>query len=140
MTDKEIIIDGVNVAGCGAYMPKLGKNDCIALGNNSSATCKGSPNCYLKQCQRKEQECEEYKAQAKKYLADYFEENKKCKELKRKNVLLQNHNQQLDGAITEAASYKQALEKIEEIIHNKSIITYEIRDIKTILNEVLKCN
>lgn len=73
-----------------------------------------------------------------------------CKELKRKNVLLQNHNQQLDGAITEAASYKQALEKIEEQIALYQALTiskprtmrendclYKINDI---LNEILKCN
>lgn len=62
MTDKEIIINGVDVAGCEAYMPKLGKGDCIALANNSASTCKGSPNCYYKQLQRKEQECEKWKS------------------------------------------------------------------------------
>lgn len=35
-----------------------------------------------------------------------------CEELKKKNVILQNRNQQLDGATTEASRYRKALEEI----------------------------
>lgn len=64
------------------------------------------------QLQRKEQECEELKRTRDDIFLDAIEQRHQVKR------------------------YKQALEKIEEIIHNKSIITYEIRNIKAILNEV----
>lgn len=118
MTDKEIIIDGMDILGTIDDWADTISQEWNCDEYSTAKIIKSYILDINKQLRRKEQE---------------------CKELKRKNVLLQNHNQQLDGAITEAASYKQALEKIEEIIHNKSIITYEIRDIKTILNEVLKC-
>lgn len=87
MTDKEIIIDGVNVNRC-AYITYRESNP---ICSETGMYCRRYDICYYKQLRHKEQECDRY---------------------------------------------KQALEKIEEIIHNKSIITYEIRDIKTILNEV----
>jgi cell division protein FtsB len=67
MTDKEIIIDGVDVNEC----EKLGETiDGITCGlgkrirfANEIITkhnlCKNNPNCYYKQLKRKEQECEE---------------------------------------------------------------------------------
>ena len=94
MTDKEIIIDGVNVTGCehfwnirdaeGLKICKINfDNNYFSNGIPCGERCSKHPNCYYKQLQRKEQECEEYKAQTKKYLADYYEENKKCEELKK---------------------------------------------------------
>lgn len=61
MTDKEQIINGVDVSGCSGYCPELGKYNCIALACNSAAICKQSPNCYYKQLQRRIAECEELK-------------------------------------------------------------------------------
>lgn len=122
--NKEIIIDGVNVAGCSytyfeIYEDLENKREVTrcSIGNAFNNNRCENENCYYKQLKRKEQyleticktfdieyirdketnqiiakcnkllakeqECEEYKAQAKKYLADYFEENKKCKELKK---------------------------------------------------------
>lgn len=69
MTDKEIIIDGVDVSEC----EKLGETiDGITCGLgkrirfvNEIITkhnlCKNNPNCYYKQLKRKEQECERLK-------------------------------------------------------------------------------
>lgn len=69
MTDKEIIIDGVDVSEC----EKLGETiDGITCGlgkrirfANEIITkhnlCKNNPNCDYKQLKRKEQECEELK-------------------------------------------------------------------------------
>lgn len=42
---------------------------------------------------------------------------KENEELKKKNVILQNRNQQLDGATTEASRYRKTLEEIEEVIN-----------------------
>ena len=140
MTDKEIIIDGVNVAGCehfwnigdaeGLKICKINfDNNYFSNGIPCGERCSKHPNCYYKQLQRKEQECEEYKAQAKKYLADYFEENKKCKELKKYKdvvnklaglqIILTNKDKMPElyenAKDLKIDSYKQALEKIEEI-------------------------
>lgn len=107
--NKEVIIDGVNVAGCEFHSSTPSSELCYMKGNK----CNDNSNCPYKQLQRKEQECEELKCYIKEVLAPHAQ-------------MLQKQNER----------FKQVLEKIEEIIHNKSIITYEIRDIKTILNEV----
>lgn len=78
MTDKEIIIDGVNVRECECIIEdyyyqqannlengyKHIKNVC-ELGESGSEYynlfCKDNPNCNYKQLKRKEQECEELK-------------------------------------------------------------------------------
>lgn len=51
MTDKQIIIDGVDVSGCICYKATGKYNTC---GYN----CERKHNCYYKQLKRKEQECE----------------------------------------------------------------------------------
>ena len=54
MTDKQIIIAGVNVAGCIRL-----QDDEISC--DLGGECKGWENCYYKQFKRKEQECERLK-------------------------------------------------------------------------------
>ena len=63
MTDKQIIIDGVDVSGCEWY--KQGATGFICADYNKSNDCSKNPNCYYKQLKRKEQECEELKKQIK---------------------------------------------------------------------------
>lgn len=64
MTDKEIIIDGVNFAGCMHYdkpycdQSYLGEGGLLKNTPNPKK-CEGRKNCYYKQLQRKTQECEE---------------------------------------------------------------------------------
>ena len=58
MTDKQIIIDGVDVAGCEDYGYR-GKARYWC--HNYDEPCTDYPNCYYKQLKRKEQECEELK-------------------------------------------------------------------------------
>lgn len=59
MTDKQVMIDGVDVSGCECYIPNIEMN-CILHPLQSDA-CKNNPNCYYKQFKAKEQECEELK-------------------------------------------------------------------------------
>ena len=67
MTDKQIIIDGVDVSECkclmadGFYFPQCRWQ--IQQSSFSSA-CEQHDNCYYKQLKRKEQECETYKMEA----------------------------------------------------------------------------
>ena len=64
MTDKQIIIDGVDVSGCKKYEHEIVrcnatlKNMCFCGGR---CTDKKNADCYFKQLKRKEQECNKYK-------------------------------------------------------------------------------
>ena len=65
MTDKQIIIDGVDVSGCKKYEYEIVrcnatlKNMCFCGGR---CTDRKNADCYFKQLKRKEQECEELKS------------------------------------------------------------------------------
>lgn len=81
MTDKQIIIDGVDVSGC-IYYKATGKY------NTCGYCCEQNPNCYYKQLKRKERECEELKEQLTilngeavvvEITVEQFEEYKKLK-------------------------------------------------------------
>lgn len=63
MTDKQIIIDGVNVAGCECYNKDI-KMDCL-LWPLQPDRCSKNPNCYFKQLACKTQECETLEERAK---------------------------------------------------------------------------
>ena len=65
MTDKQIIIDGVDVAGC-EYLG-LYKECKLKCGSCCPVDCSDNPNCYYKLYKRKEQECEKWKSYYKLY-------------------------------------------------------------------------
>ena len=65
MTDKEIIIHGVNVSGCSYYNP-LGNYNC-----GGTKKCSQWSNCYYKQLSRKTAECEKSE-QALNEIEKYF--------------------------------------------------------------------
>ena len=62
MTDKQIIIDGVDVSGC-IYFKKNNKMSMCRACNSGVGTpyCEYHKDCYYKQLKRKERECEELK-------------------------------------------------------------------------------
>ena len=62
MTDKQIIIDGVDVSGC-EYCLKMTKYRCTIQRDVYKCLCEENPNCHYKQLKRKEQEVEELKEQ-----------------------------------------------------------------------------
>lgn len=62
-----------------------------------------------------------------------------CEELKKETKILQNRNQQLDGAITKVKCYEQALDKISELANeNKNTAQYRgiCQSILNIINKV----
>ena len=66
MTDKQIIIDGVDVSGCCQYMHRYMEDydiDTLDYCRHHFKPCKdvNVKYCYYKQLKRKEQECEELK-------------------------------------------------------------------------------
>ena len=66
MTDKQIIIDGVDVSKC-EWFEQIDLDINIICTSNSpkkcSGYCKDNPNCIYKKFKRKEQECKELKKQ-----------------------------------------------------------------------------
>ena len=62
MTDKQIIIDGIDISGC-EYCLKMTKYRCTIQRDVYKCLCEENPNCHYKQLKRKEQECEELKKQ-----------------------------------------------------------------------------
>ena len=134
MTDKQIIIDGLNVAGCEFAVKPINDNriKChCAKGllqiakmqeqpeNIKSGLCENNPNCYYKQLKRKEQECEELKKtidillKIQYQLADscnkYIQTLTEIKEIAEKEV-----KRAPDGETFARPEIKQILQKIRE--------------------------
>lgn len=72
MTDKQIIIDDIDVKQCkyfNSYQKIVRNNECIVDMQNAcieeikTKPCSQKHNCYFKNWQRKEQECEQQKAE-----------------------------------------------------------------------------
>lgn len=127
MTDKEVIIDGVNVAGC---------EHCTRVCQNTKEPqaicelyryCTNNPNCIYKQSQRLQAENEELK---KTNISLWARED-----ITEKMLFNCNHRLQ---------SYKQALEKIEDLAtsgylkDSRFCEAKELQQILTIINEELK--
>ena len=94
MTDKEQeIIDGVNVSKCKHY-EKHSFYDCNETCEDNGAivctNCEDNSNCYFKQLQRKEQECEKLKAYAQRqenqreaYYKEFLKKDKALEEIEK---------------------------------------------------------
>ena len=126
MTDKQIIIDGVDVSGCKYYIADNGVqyNGCYELTdicecNKEDDFCDDNPNCYYKQLARKEQECEELEGRLK-YIIN---ENKVLKDcatdehidivaLKNYISTLEHHNDQLKAEVKSKTEYIQEQREI----------------------------
>ena len=116
MTDKEIIIDGVDVRECvefrdDVYTDKQINNACSiglwqrhyrGLKENCkmSCECKNNSDCYFKQLKRKEQECEKLKA-----IVTEAEEAPICFHCSEEPCIRQERDK-----------YKQALDEIDNLI------------------------
>ena len=74
MTDKQIIIDGIDVSGCEDYGYR-GKAGYWC--HNYDEPCTDYPNCNYKQLKRKEEECETLASQL-----DFEVQKKECLEQK----------------------------------------------------------
>lgn len=61
MTDKQVIIDGVNITGCAWCDFEPDAEPYCRINDGEDLGCEDNPNCYFKQLARKTQECEELK-------------------------------------------------------------------------------
>ena len=137
MTDKQMIIDGVDVSRCEKQGETIagitcGNGERIRLANEiitKHKLCKDNPNCVYKQLKAKEQECEELKEKVKKYGEINEQETKDYAELKAENEELKkiineakNSNLDLKSFLVGEAvgnEYEQQLDQLKA--ENKSL-------------------
>lgn len=123
MTDKKIIIDGVNVRECKfrCYIDRCMAHSC------TTKYCKEYSNCYYKQLQRKEQKYNSTLQENVVLLQQYNEKEQECEELKEQldtaKINYRNECDFRDLYRQQRDRYKQALEKIEEILTYYAIST-----------------
>lgn len=116
MTDKQIIIDGVDVSGCKHYKNRTCIVDyCLTDMPFDEAKCGLNPNCNYKQLKAKEQECEDLKEEIAKATMEICNQcgekddyNIPCKQIRDLDYGLQLE-------IEENDKLKQTLTEIKEI-------------------------
>lgn len=107
MTNKQIIIDGVDVSGCECFYINAShpeRKECI--NPYCKGLCEDNPNCCYKQLKRKEQECEELEDTA--YTYKYF-----VKLANYRLVKIEDLQQQLDQLKAENEQLKDELSAIQ---------------------------
>lgn len=134
MTDKQIIIDGCDVSECkyfSKYQKIVRNNECIVDIQNAcveeikTKPCSQKHNCYFKNWQRKEQECEKWKnAYEVKEDAlteseeEYEELEEQRNKLKAKNKELKKQFESTKGL---AKIRYQCLEAVKELTKNANL-------------------
>lgn len=159
MTDKEIIINDVDVSKCihidnwkhcnccndliKTIYPKA--SQCLI---EEDLRCEIYPNCYFKQLKRKEQECEELQEKIKKYskineqdTKDFAKLKQECKNLEEelrgcrigiKDISIENTE-----ICKISEKYKQALDEIEKYFKSKDKRKTSLFNIFVIEQEIL---
>ncbi len=84
MTDKQIIIDGIDISGC-EYCLKMTKCRCTIQRDVYKCLCEENPNCYYKQLKRKEQNLTEIKEIVKNMNKECFCNDFDCENCDMKN-------------------------------------------------------
>lgn len=121
MTDKQIIIDGIDVSGCYQYMPRYMEDydiDTLDYCRYYFKPCKDVDvkYCYYKQLKRKEQECEELKKRLESFQKDY---SKLYQVVENKGYI-----KELDQLKIENNQFKQILVEIKEIAETAAKCLY----------------
>lgn len=117
MTDKHIIIDGVDVSGCCNLEKDCDNFYCQEYGRN--VYCNSNSNCYYKQLKYKEQECERWE-EINKYSQDKLLEQVKvvCKLKQTLTEIKEIAMGIMDDDSEESSAYydaKRILQKISEV-------------------------
>ena len=148
MTDKQIIIDGVNVSGCEKQGETIagitcGNGERIRFANEiitKHKLCKDNPNCVYKQLKAKEQELEELQETIDDFITDnnslYSDDGKQPSNLYELQECMQS-------SMNEFVKYKQTLDEIEDfcIVYSGNHDAYEnvYKHILEIINEAKDC-
>ena len=124
MTDKQIIIDGIDVSGCTRYCSDTGK--CTAF--KSQYLCSERNNCYTKRILKKKKTINILK---EKLLC----KEQECEELKEAiDGLLKIQYQLADSC----KKYEQNLAEIKEIAEKRNYLDYN-ECLDDILQKISKC-
>ena len=136
MTDKQIIIDGVDVRKCVNRRWDNSQKIHLCYDSDTPLTswgwCENNPNCYYKQLKRKEQECEELKEGYSEltdivspYMDDFTGYNEELggfdivlcvKELMEQLDQLKSENKHINDLLNQALKdYEKAIETLTEI-------------------------
>lgn len=135
MTDKQIIIDGIDVSECryfNGYQRIVRNNECIVDMQNAcieeikTKPCSQKHNCYFKNWQRKEQECKNNKIAHQMELDIY---NQACLNLQEE---LKETFEQLDQLKAENEELKKQLES------TKGLVTVGNKQLAEALKELQK--
>ena len=136
MTDKQIIIDGVDVSKCGHYHYGKCEIDYDEWNNEIIRynECQNNPNCYFKQLKRKEQECEELKEDIERWKSNFNGKVSAIEELL----------QQLDQFKVKNIKNSKTLTEIKEIAEKQvkrspDGETFARPEIKQILQKISEC-
>ncbi len=78
MTDKQVIIDGVNITGCAWCDFEPDAEPYCRINDGEDLGCEDNPNCYFKQLAHKTQECEQLKERIKCNCFDPKSNNNRC--------------------------------------------------------------
>lgn len=81
MTDKQIIIDGVNITGCTWCDFEPDAEPYCRINDGEDLACEDNPNCYFKQLARKTQECESLKEEIEVLKDNFDTATRDCNEL-----------------------------------------------------------
>lgn len=146
MTDKQIIINGVNVAECRYFISKWDFNNCGHICKGTE--CKYKRLWYKKQLKLKEQECEELRNRSDEWMSKCEQEtklrefvNEQLDQLKAENEKLKKQvcglRPELKGLIDDTCckyniEVKTYHEKIVEIIYHLNMYDQTLADIKNI--------
>lgn len=139
MTDKEIIIDGVDVSGC-KYFNRF-RNICH--NKNLRCDCVKNQNCYFKQLQRKTEKCAKLRKQLNAMFESYelncLSENSFCKKYPmvktELNILRKRYKQVLEPFEDE---YFKGLDtkQIAELAKKSIRLTTENRKLENKLSDI----
>ena len=130
MTDRQIIIDGVDVNGC-EYIG-LYKECKLKCGSCYPVDCSDNPNCYYKQLKAKEQECWDLKSVRYSWIS-------KCEQEIKTSEFFQDV---LADFKAENEKLKQAFGEIKEIAEadfNHTCWETYARQLKQILQKISEC-
>ena len=107
MTEKQIMIDGVNVAGCVRL-----QDDEISC--DLGGECKGWENCYFKQLARKTQECEELSNKIKNEIQNTVEMERLARSYGQDLMIYkQNKDIEVNSLKDDVIFYLKLIKKIE---------------------------
>jgi predicted transcriptional regulator len=141
MTDKQIIIDDVDVSECEFYKNTNWKN-CYSRDYKESV-CQSNHNCYYKQLKRKEQECEAYKMEAeegKEINAELKAELEQEKAWHKTSDEISKANSKYTAKLKQTLTeIKETAEKAREDLYTCESIIYADDDLREILQKISEC-